>query len=283
MKSIVPILLLSAVPATSAPIAGAWESFATEANAEAWGLYVHASDEYFSPGWVGPEIDPNPYAYSFFDGDDAIEFFADSFVGDGAFVGDYQSQKIRGVELDAYLDPAELDFLDLAVFTNGPGGLRYYYSAIYTSEDLGEETDWYPLQFAFGDSWFYFEDNEWRSFNPGDDFLTSVEEISIRFFPREGIVTESYVGIDNVILLPTVEAPALTTSVSSGMFRLTFTPNPGVACGIEKLSISPPLSWDEVAGWQDLTGPQLFETPLVEPSGIFRVRAEEKFTQIPEP
>ncbi len=281
MKFAAPFALLALLPASANPIAGAWESFATQANADAWGLYLHATDDYTFPGWAGTDIDPNPFAYSFYDGDNAVEFFADSLVGDGAFIGDFASQKIRGVELDAYIDPWELDFLDLAVFTDGPAGLRYYYSAVYSPEDLGDEPDWYSLEFLFDSAWYYFEDGEWQPFTPDQDFLSSIEEIAIRFFPLEGIATESYVGIDNVILLPTVEAPKLATSVSGGMFRMSFTPNPGVACGIEKLQTS--LTWEEVTGQQDLTGPQLFQTPVTPPSGIFRVKAEEKLTQIPPP
>src|SRR5690606_21907844 len=98
MKSVFLLALLPFFPVSAAPIAGAWHSFATEANADAWGLYLHASDESVFPAWAEPDIDPHPFAFSFYDGDDAIEFFADSFVGDGAFVGDYGAQKIRGVE-----------------------------------------------------------------------------------------------------------------------------------------------------------------------------------------
>ena len=263
------------------PLAGAWETFPSQANADAWLLYSYDDQIAAPPPWAGPEIDDNPYAFSFFLGGEGVWFFADGFTAKGAFVGNYSAEKASGIDVSVNVDPAEIDFIDLVVYAHGPLGLDYYYSLIYVPEDLGELPDWYELSFSFGANWFSLEAGEFSPFRPDEGFLASIQEVGIRIFPVSGVTGDSYVGLDDFILVPTVEAPPLSTSLSGHNFVLGFTPNPGVSATIEKLT--PGLDWADVAGQSGLTGPQTFTTPVNPGSGIFRVAAEEKLTQVTSP
>lgn len=283
MRSFLVLCVLSILtnPLRADPVAGAWESFSTEANADAWNLYSYG-DGIVSPApWVGPEIVTNPYAYSFFFESDGIWFFADDFTAGGAFVGDYASQKISGVDVSVNVDPSEIDFIDLVVYANGPLGFGYYYSLIYQPEDLGVSPDWYDLSFSFRDNWFFIQSGEYISFRPDQQFLSSIEEVGIRIFPVAGVTGESFAGIDDFILVPTVEAPPLLASLSGNNFVLEFTPNPGVSATIEKLN--PDFSWASVVGHSDLIGPQTFTTPTTPGAAIYRVAAVEKLTEVTSP
>lgn len=280
MRSILAFLIL-APTLHAAPLAGAWETFSSESNADAWSLYSYDDGLSAPPPWAGSEIDDNPYAYSFFLGGEGVWFFADEFTAEGAFVGDYAEQKIAGVDVSVSVDPAEIDYIDLVVYADGPLGPDYYYSVVYLPEDLGDLPDWYNLSFSFNESWFSLQDGNFTSFQPDQDFLASIEEVGIRVFPAVGVTGDSFVGVDDFILVPTVEAPTLLTSVTGGNFVLKFTPNPGVSATIEKLL--PDFEWQTVAGQSDLTGSQTFTTPIVSGTALFRVATEEKLTQVLSP
>jgi hypothetical protein len=274
-------LLVLASSLRADPLAGAWETFPSQANADAWSLYSYDDQIVAPPPWAGPEIDENPYAYSYFLGGEGVWFFADSVTAQGAFVGDYGAQKISGIDVSLNIDPAEIDFIDLVVYANGPLGLNYYYSQIYVPEDFGAMPDWYELNFTFDASWFSLQNGEFTSFQPDQGFLASIQEVGVRVFPVAGVAGASFVGIDDFILVPTVEAPVLSTSLSGSNFVLDFTPNPGVSATIEKLT--PEFDWASVVGQSNLTGPQSFTTPVSPGSGIFRVAAEEKLTKVTSP
>ncbi len=228
-----------------------------------------------------PDLDENPYAYSFFIEGEGVWFYADGNTANGALVGDFAGQKISGVDVSVNIDPLELNYLDLAVDADGPQGAGYYYSLIYQPEDLGDFPDWYILNFAFDEDWFYFQDGEAIAFKPDQAFLASVRQIGVRVFPASGVTGDSYVGLDDIILVPTVEGPALSTSLSGGNFVLDFTVNPGVTAMIEKLT--PGLTWKAVTGQSGLTGAQTYTRPVRPGSAIFRVATEEKLTKVTSP
>jgi len=277
-------LLSFLIPASSlnaAPLAGAWETFSTQSNTDAWSLYSYDDGIAAPPPWTGPEIEENPYIYSYFLGGEGVWFFADESTAAGAFVGDYAAQKISGVDVSVNIDPAEIDFIDLAVYADGPNGLDYYFSQIYLPEDLGELPDWYILSFAFDDNWFSLQAGVYTPFLPTQKFLKSIEEIGVRVFPLPAVTGDSFVGVDDFILVPTLEAPKLATSLSGGNFVLKFTPNPGLSATIEKLT--PNFTWRTVVGQTALTGPQTFTRPVSPGAGIFRVATQEKLTQVTSP
>ncbi|QTN31028.1 hypothetical protein HZ994_01360 [Akkermansiaceae bacterium] len=273
--------LILATALRADPLAGARESFASEANADAWNLYTYSDGMFTAPPWVGPPVDENPYAYSLFKGGKGVWFFADEFTAQGAFVGNYAAQKISGVDLSLNIDPAEIDFIDLVVYADGPAGPGYYFSVIYAPEDLGELPDWYDLRFRFDENWFSIVSGVASPFLPDETFLASIEEVGVRVFPLAGVAEDSYVGMDDFILVPTVEAPTPAASVSGASFVLQFALNPGVEATIEKLD--PDLIWRGIAGQSGLTGSKTFTTPLAAGAGIFRLAAREKLTLVTSP
>lgn len=277
MRSFLVFLLLAS-SLRADPLAGAWETFSSQTSADAWSAYSYHDGLLPEVPWAGPEIDENPYAFSFFLGGEGVWFAADSLVAQGAFIGDYGAQKIAGIDASVNIDPAEIDFIDLAVYADGPRGLGYYYSLIYQPEDLGELPDWYQLTFRFDDNWFFIRGGEAIPFRPNRKFLSSILEVGIRVFPATGVAGESFVGLDDFILVPTVEGPPLSTSLSGGNFFLNFTSNPGVSATIQKLR--PNFEWRNVTDQSGLTGSQSYATLVKPGAGIFRVAAEEKLTQV---
>lgn len=263
------------------PLAGAWETFPSRTNADAWTLYSYNDGIFAPPPWAGPETDANPYVYSYFAGGAGVWFFADGFTARGAFVGNYATQKISGVDVSVNVDPAEIDFIDLAVHADGPLGPGYYYSQIRGPENLGMMPDWYKLSFSFKNNWFSLRSGTYTPFQPGAAFLASIREIGVRIFPVPGVTVASFVGVDDFILVPTTEAPPLSTSISGGNFVLGFTPGPGLSATIQKLA--PDFQWGNVAGQSDLTGPQAFTRPVGAGTALFRVAAREKLTQVTSP
>lgn len=275
------ILFIFAPVLRGNPLAGAWETFSNRDHADGWSLYSYGDGIVAPPLWAGPEIDENPYAYSYFFEGDGVWFFADDFTARGAFTGNYAAEKISGVDVSVSVDPAEIDFIDLVVYADGPLGPDYYYSLVYFPEDLGELPDWYDLSFSFGESWFSLEDGDYTAFEPDEEFLGSVEKIGVRIFPVAVVGEGSFVGVDDFILVPTVEGPSLATSLSGGDFVLDFTLNPGVSGTIEKLA--PDFEWEAVSGQTGLTGTRTYTTPLGSGTGLFRVAAEEKLTEVGGP
>lgn len=280
MRSLLAILIFTPV-LHAATLAGAWETFPTKANADAWSLYSYADKLFAPPPWANPVGDDNPYVYSYFLRGKGVWFIADELTAQGAFVGDYAAQKISGIDVSINIDPAELDFIDLTVYADGPSGLTYYFSQIIVPEDLGLMPDWYIVNFSFVKNWYSYQDGVYTPFKPNRKFLKSIQEIGVRIFPATGVTGESFVNLDDFILIPTLEAPPLATSLSGSNFVLQFTPNPGVSVSIEKLT--PTLIWQSVVGKTDLIGSQTFTTPVTPRSGIFRVAAKEKLTIVTSP
>lgn len=273
--------LLLIATARGEAVAGAWERFDSEAGTDTWALYSYADELTAPPLWAGPDEDENPYAWSYFLGGQGLWFFADELTADSMLIGDFATQKIAGIDVSVSVDPAQLDFLDLAVYADGPNGPDYYYSRIYQPDDLGTEADWYAIGFPFDESWFSLEGDDFVPFEPDTQFLSSVGEVGLRVFPADGIGEEGFVGIDDFILVPTDEAPELATSVLDDTFSLTFTPNPGLAATIERLTGS--NTWQAVDGQSDLTGPQKFTTPVTPSPGLFRVKTVEDLTPVATP
>ena len=272
------LLLLLVSSLQAAPLAGAWEGFPEEANAEGWLLFSYSDGLSEPPLWVGPEIDDNPYAYSYFYGGEGVWFIADDLTAGGAFVGDYDAQKASGLDVSVSVDPSEISFIDLVVRADGPNGPGFYYSRIYEPADLGATPGWYALSFRFDQDWFALEDGVFVAFRPDTVMLASIEEVGLRVFPVEGVGEGSFVGIDDFILVPTLAAPVLTTSVVGGEFVLEFTPNPGLSASVEQLS--PTKNWEAVPGQSGLTGPQLLSSPISPGKRLFRVLATEWLTPV---
>jgi hypothetical protein len=261
-------------------LAGAWETFFSQQNADAWYVYDWGLDDFFFVEWQDTPVNAE-FIYSFYTGDGELSFVADEFVGNGDFVGDYASQKIAGVSCEVYIGSlADLDMIDCALYANGPAGRRYYYSESYLREDFAD-SGWWWLDFSFDDSWFYWDGANWVEVSAYA--LSDIETLEITFVPRVGTTSESIVGLDDVTLEPTVLAPKVETGVKPGsprQFELAFTPPPGLECRVEKMKKPPATGWETVTGQTGIKGPaeHRFTTPAVAGSELFRVAAEPYYT-----
>ena len=268
-----------------AAVAGAWETFFTQKNTDAWIAYDYADGEDYFPSWSGTPVGKE-YAYFTFAGNYSFSFIADRTVGNAAFTGDYKSQKISGISCDVYIGSlAALDYMDCAVRALGPNGRAYYYSTAYTAEDF-TGGGWWTLTYSLDRSWFYWNGSVWVAVNPKT--LTSIDQIVFNFIPRLSSTGGSRIGLDNVTLEPTTVAPKLATSVTSGVpknLRLAFTPGPGLEARIEKLRTPVSLGWATVAGQTEIKGPgnHVFLTPANSRVGIFRVALEPFYTFVISP
>ncbi|MCX6874606.1 MAG: hypothetical protein NTW21_12490 [Verrucomicrobia bacterium] len=267
--------------------AGAWETFFTRQNATAWAVYDDADGVNYEVFWSG-SVPGAEYVYSSYTGDSFLSFWADAIAGGGALVGDYPAAKIAGIACDLYLeDLATLDFLDCSVYALGPGGAtkRYYHSDVFLAEAFSGN-GWWSVPFSFDSPWYYNNGSAWVPVNA--KALTAIEHIDFNFYPVLGSAGGTMVGIDDVTLEPTLEAPPLATAVTTGAvrdFSMTFTPGPGLECRVEKMRVPPALGWDAVTGQTGIKGPgpHVFLTPPGSLSEIFRVAAQPAYTMIVTP
>jgi hypothetical protein len=267
--------------------AGAWETFYTQKNADAWSIYDFADGEDYPVDWSDAVAGVETASTTYFK-DNAVAFWTDVSAGGGAMVGDYPAVKIAGLSCDVYLgDLATLDYLDCSVFALGPAGptKKYYYSAAYFREDF-REGGWWILPFSFDDPWYYWNETAWVPVDART--LTAISSIDFTFYPMIGSAGGSRVGIDNVTLDPTVVAPKVATTVTTSVprkFQMSFTPGPGLACQVEKMRMPPAAGWDVVPGQTEIVGPavHVYLDPMATPKGIFRVAAEADYRIITTP
>lgn len=270
-----------ALPAVAAE-AGAWETFFDKHNTEAWYVYDYSDGLDYLPVWDG-EQEGDEYAYFSYVGDMGLIFVADERVGEGALIGDYPAERIAGVAADVYIeDLATLDYVECRLLADGPSGRRDYHSAAFFQADF-DDGGWWSLYFGFEWPWFSYEDGKWVEVDATT--LTNVGEIQFAFVPVVGSVGGSEVGLDDVTLEPTLEAPPLYTSVSAGppaQFRLAFTPGPGLECRVEKMLMTPAGGWDTVIGETEIKGPaeHFYQIPVGPAAEIFRVGADPFYTMV---
>jgi hypothetical protein len=273
------LFLLTLSQASADALAGAWEAFHTQAATQKWSLYTYGDDLTDAAPWA--DDSENPYTFAYFTEGQGVWFFADSATGGGLLVGDYHAQRISSIDVTVSADPVEIDAIDLAVRTIGPDGEAFYYSGVYEAEDLGDEPSWYPLRFPLDDWWYRYDGENFVPFVPDATFLSNITEVGIRIFPTQGVTENSYVGIDDFILTPTVEAPVTEPTHADGQFTLSFHPNPGLAATIETYS-NANRTWQPVPGQSELTGPQIFTVTVSERSALFRIQADETLTLVPD-
>lgn len=275
------VLGLAGLPARAA-VAGAWETFFDETNAGAWRVYDDADQLNYVPNWSSGTADGEYVDFNFVQ-DYLLSFWADVRVGSGALVGDYQAQQIAGISCDVFIgDLAELDSIDCGMLATGPGGTTFYRSDFYFWDDFAA-SGWWTVEFMFDQPWFYDDGTDWIEVDARQ--LTVIEEVDVTFYPVANSTGGSRVGIDNLTLEPTVVAPKLTTSVTTGTpknFRLAFTPGPGLKYRLEKLRTPPTRGWSTVIGQPSITPPgeYVFLTPATGKQAVFRVAAEAYYSMI---
>jgi hypothetical protein len=266
-------------------VAGAWETFFDQQNTDAWLVYDHyGKGEFYYPEWSGLPVN-DEYAYFTYAGDSALTFIADSGVGNGAFAGDYQAQRIKGVGTDVYIgNLAELEYLECVLFATGPYGQGDYHSPAFFASDFAG-SGWTFVNFSFSRPWYYWTGSDWVQVDPKT--LTDIVELWFSFFPKPGSTGNSEVGIDNVTLEPTVVAPPVATALVAGtprQFRMAFTPGPGLECRVERMGVPPASGWTDVTGQTGVKGPgeHVFLTPATG-TGIFRVAADPFYQMVFSP
>jgi hypothetical protein len=275
------MVLAAALSRATAAEAGAWETFSTLANSDAWTVYDYADDGYFFPGWNG-DVPGGEYSFFFHTGDSPLWFFADTLgnPGNGKLLGNYATENVQSILVDVLIDSLP-DFSDVecVVLASGPAGRTHYFSPSYYDFDFATE-GWYSLRFAFDEPWFFFNGTSFQAVPVTPGLLASIEEIGFRFWPKAGAMDGVAAAIDDVKLEPRVESPALAVAQTASDFRLAFTPPKANSCSIEKLLPAPALGWAEVVGQTSITGttPHVFTTPLDGRSGIFRVRSTANYT-----
>lgn len=267
-------------PLTQAAVAGAWETFPTKANADAWTVYDSFDDDYFVANWFNPEVGEK-YLYFFHERDAPVRFFTDELgnAGNGALIGDYATEEIQAIRVNAFIDSlATFDFLDCAIFATGPGGRRYYYSEPFVDSDFSAE-GWWSLRFGLDESWYYYDGDNPVYFTPTQQMLSTIEEVGFWFFPKEGVLDAGYAAIDDVQLEPKVVAPALQVSATAADFLMAFTPAKANFCVIETWNPEATPAWSDVSGQPFVTGPSeyVFTTPLAG-RGIYRVSSFADYT-----
>ncbi len=272
--------------AAQAALAGAWETFFTQNNTDAWLVYDYA--DYPAPHtalWSGTPL-YEEYAYYTVHGDHPLGFAVvpEKNIGLGAFLGDYSAQKIAGIGCDVFIgDLAALDFVDCTIYATSPYGDGWYYRAEVNFTASGWKRG---LFFSLSAGWNFWNGTTWVAIAP--TVFTLVDEIQINFTPKKGTSGGSRVGIDNVKLVPTVTAPVLATSVTTAVprnFRLAFTPGPGLQCRVEKMQPPPATGWDPVAGQTGIRPPgeHVFLTPATLGREFFRVATEPYYELVITP
>lgn len=270
--------------ASAAPVAGGWESFPTSTNANAWAVYDYPAAAFYFPGWTSSggsyifrQMSKNP------SGPSGVWFFGDSSVASGALAGDYAAQGIRGLKVRYFIDPTLVREMDCSIRANGPNGVGEYLSESILGDDLEGFAEWREAEFLFNTTWYYVIDGVFYATPVTPGMLASIERIGFRFVPRDSNTTSALVGIDDVVLIPTVTAPVLVPGTSGANFTLAFTPSPGTACTIETPQAGDWSDWVPVPGKENLTGPQVFQTPMAPGKGFFRVEAGEHLTPLVTP
>lgn len=261
--------------------AGAWETFLSQANADAWSVYDYSDEQVYFPRW-SDAVPGEEDIYFYHTGDEPLWFFTgvEDPAGGGVLVGDFSADDIQGIRCDMEIDSLNsFDFVDCVVFATGPAGRTYYYSTSYTDGDFSE-SGWWNLSFFFDEDWYYFDGNAYVAVSVTQELLSSVEEIGFRFFPKVGTTTSVFTALDNVQLIPKVAPVEIMHSTSPTHYQLSFTPGNGIACAIEEFRETPSVGWDQVDGQDEITGSAQYDftLPLAEGVGIFRVKSSAYYT-----
>lgn len=270
-----------------AAVPGAFEGFPTRDNADSWTVFNFADETAYFPEWRDGGADPDPEADPFIEfehtGDRGLWFFSGDGTGSSDWLGDYAAAGIESITTDVFVDSRnDLDQIDCVVRTDGPAGVRLYFSESFFDTDFPAD-GWWELAFPLEATWFYINGQEEfvEVAMEAEDF-GAVEEIGFRFFPKSGTLANRLAAIDNVSLDPSVREPELAVSHGSGDFVIAFTPPEANTATIEAWNAGGSPAWEAVPGQTDLVGPgvHVFTTPLGGGPELFRVRTEPRFIQV---
>ncbi len=281
-----PALLLALpwIPLAADPLPGAWEKFPAAAHATAWSVNDFRTGMVSAAQWISAETGFIARPLNGVPGTPCgIWFFTGSEDGSGVMTGNFHAAKIRGMRLRYFATSEELGELDCAIYALGPAGSTFYYSESVLGSDLSPGAEWRDAEFLFNVNWYYVQDGSYRATPVTPQMLATVSEIGFRFIPKNGLTTTTSAGIDDIVLIPTVEAPALVPGSAGADFTLDFTPRPGTSCTIQKSAAEGLAGWLPVAGQERITGSRLFQTPRSGAKAFYRVTAQEHLTPVTSP
>ncbi|MBK1882736.1 hypothetical protein JIN85_09940 [Luteolibacter pohnpeiensis] len=274
--------LIWAISSTQAAIPGAWETFPTQANADAWQVYDFNDGFDYIPDYNDSESGGKFIEFQHID-DEPLIFYADYLPGDEALIGDYTEANVGAISCEIYIEDLDkFEYTDCTVYADGPAGLTTYYSEAFFYDQFDDD-GWWKLTYSFDRPWYYFnDDDEFVQVADNSTFLHDVRRLEFGFYPREGTTAGAYAALDDVKLEPRLEPADLTTGVTDGAFTLSFTKLPAVSYDLEKLSSAEPFSWSTVSGQTGQTAPGTFafSTPTDQQREIFRVSSEPIYTEI---
>ena len=276
-----PMLMFLCAPLLKAAEAGAWETFSTQSNVDAWSVYDFEDNLAYAPMW-NDKVSGNEDVYFYHTGDAGLWFYTgtEDQAGGGVLVGNFTEDLISGIRCGLEIASlADFDQVDCAVYTTGPKGVGYYFSESFYGDDFSEG-GWWTLDFRFDTEWFFFDGEDYVAVEVTDEFLSSIEEIGFRVFPNVGTTTEIYAAIDDVQLIPNVEGVTLSQSLAEQHIAFAYSPGRGVSSTLQRMLTSPVIDWEDVAGHTDVTGATeyVWNVPSSEGYGFCRVKSEALFT-----
>lgn len=274
--------LVTATKIAVAAIPAAWEPFPSLTNATAWRVFDYSDGFAYFPEWDDSEMGLE-FIWLRHNGDEPLEFSADAGVANGALIGNYAVANVREISCEVFIEAlSDFDKIDCSILTKGGDGVeRWYYSIPYTKDDfLGN--GWWTVRFGMKEPWSYFTGTATVSVIPDTTFMASIKEVSVTFFPRQGVTANRKAAIDNFILEPDLIVPPLATAVTRESFLIQFTPAPGLKADLQRLTASPPFIWNTLPGNTPIIGPSphTFTTPLDVPVKVFLVSVSPNYLPI---
>lgn len=261
-----------------AQLAGTYEPFTYQTNAESWFVYDYADDNYYFPEWDLAGDGLNPDIYFTFLGSNALEFSADETSSGGAFAGDLAAAGVDAISCNVFVeDASSFDFGAFFLFSAATN--RYYYSEYFDPDEDG----W---SFAYAsltqEDWYLFEAGKYVPVALTPQILGEITGVGVTFYPLEVPTGDGKaVGIDDFTFYGALVLPQVSTSTGGGSFRLSFERRPGIGYSIRS---APDLAtWTLVPGAELITGtsPYMMTKPLVPRSLFYKVGIEDFLTPVP--
>ncbi len=272
------ILWISQVPA-NAQLAGTYEPFTHQSNAESWVVYDYADQNYYTPYWDSAGDGLNPDIFFTFAGTSALDLYAFKLSSGGAFVGDLTAAGVDALGCEVFVE--DIDSFDVAeFFLFSTTDNRYHVSEYIIPEASGWATAYASLT---EDDWYFLDGGDYVPVQLTPEMLSGITEIGVTFYPLDVPEADGKtVAIDNFTFYGALVLPEITTSAAGGLFQLGFDRRPGIGYSIQS---SPDLAtWTLVPGEESITGtsPYAMTRPLGPGSLFFKVGIEDFLISVPE-
>jgi hypothetical protein len=262
-----------------AQIAGKFEPFTHQSNAESWVVYDYADGKLYTPAWDSAGDGTNPDIFFTFAGPKALDFYADNLSSGGAFVGNLAAGGVDAIGCDIYVEHINsFNFGEFFLYSTATN--KYYVSDFIEPQASGWDFAYASLT---QEDWYVLENGNYVPIRLTPQILAGVSEIGITFRPLDTPTANGKaVGIDNFTFYGSLALPKPTTNATGGSFQLGFQRRAGIAYSI--LS-SPNLStWTLVPGHGSITGttPYTMTRPLTTEPRFFKVGVQDYLTPVPQ-